>query len=182
MLHNKQVNTGKVETPQSSWGASESVVNTPQNHPTEDGDGTLIHQIPCLPQWLKVALRVSVSLHFRFYQNSARWALRQREVSTVVKSCQQHTQKCLQLRKSQVDQRVASWGPYWGKKSLVRNWNLKHICAVAWGVWFLHSLRDIQIFSKKKTNISLDFEALEPQEEQKQKHCIKMEFITRKVC
>ena len=36
--------------------------------------------------------------------------------------------------------------------------------------------------SAKKTNISLDFEALEPQEEQKQKHCIKMEFITRKVC
>ena len=55
------------------------------------------------------------------------------------------------------------------------------------GVWFLHSLHDIQIFSKKKKkkkkpNISLDFEALEPQEEQKQKHCIKMEFITRKVC
>ena len=133
MLHNKQVNMRKVETPQSSWGASESVVNTSQNHPTEDGDGTLIHQIPCLPQWLKVALRVSVSLHFRFYHNSARWALRQREVITVVKSCQQHTQKCLQLRKSQVDQRVASWGTYWGKKSLVRNWNLKRICAVAWG-------------------------------------------------
>lgn len=51
------------------------------------------------------------------------------------------------------------------------------------GAWVLFFPCDMEILSQEiNININLDFEALEAQEEQKQKHHVKMESMTRKVC
>ena len=110
-------------------------MNTPQNIPTEDGGWDVKPPTP-IPRWLKVALRVSISPHFQVIPELSKMSSQAEErQALVVKSCQQHTLKCLKLKKNAGGPQRCKVGHllYWGKKSTVRNRNPRHTGTKAWG-------------------------------------------------